>query len=151
MICCKLGFWSIELERSDLPLEKNDNTKTLLVCLCLLNIDIVHHWLLMFDWLDVVYWRRVTRLKPIACLCLFFNVYIMHPWVLMFDRLDMINRWCNHLKKQFFHGAFLWRSLKHLGSQTLIHLSNKGDSESISFGKGFHEGVIGGVMLTWSW
>jgi len=53
----------------------------------------------------------------------------------MFGRLGIGRLWCDSLNEK----VLLWRSSKHLGSQTLIHLIDQGESS------------IRGVVLTWSW
>jgi len=54
---------------------------------------------------------------------------------LMFGQLDVDRSWCDPLNEE----SFLWRSPKHLGSQTLIHQIDQSKA------------LIRGVVLIWSW
>jgi len=53
----------------------------------------------------------------------------------IFGRLGVDRPWCDPLKEEIL----LWRSFKHLGFQTLIHLIDQGEAS------------IRGAVLTWSW
>ena len=82
-----------------------------------------------------IYWRRVTRLNiwyfSIVFSSMFTSCITMSP---MFGRFSVDRPWCDLLNEK----AFLWCSPKHLGSQALIHLIDRGES------------LIRAVILTWS-